>query len=542
MYEKLPTRREADQANYENNENYQAVNTLVETGLLVKMDELELYHGRSGDHEEWRVRPEFDNADNITGNANINKISALNTSHRNIADEFAARRARSRGGTPEVHRILSEDPDAHIIDSSFNFYSLNHDQQAQFISAIRKTLPGITSGAPLDFAYRDALTNLTPRDFPSSDRSGLIYAEDVDKSAHRLHIDPELNHKIVSTKNTMQLLGNYPQLIQSLLFAYMDNQSSIGFYENHKTHTIPFNREYLSSWFRNTHTVGCKMSVNSATLGHQVIDNFLLFDLEKVNTDQETARRKERINRRFGQIALNAERHRSRGTLAETLTNNLYVKPEEIITLAKTTPGYKGIFESDAGNWEKYTLEEHTETVLRLFDNNYADSLPASTLPVMRLALLVHDIGKSEAVRNHDKAHQKAYNLAYAKDFMTKNNIDPVNRELVLSMIGDGLEYASRWMVKRERGVGREFYGFCEKTMKDYLGTNEVDPETVTGFRNMLEVLQTCDSAAYTTMAVTRSTRNGVVYRNYGSFNSSFEPFHGLNGHRAKFKGGTSPH
>ena len=96
--------------------------------------------------------------------------------------------------------------------------------------------------------------------------------------------------------------------------------------------------------------------------------------------------------------------------LLRILGSNLYIKPREIIELAKQTQGFRDVFESDAGNWEGFKLSEHTETVLRLFDDNYADIMPASTLPIIRLALLVHDIGKPEAIKMGDKANQKQYN------------------------------------------------------------------------------------------------------------------------------------
>ena len=536
MGKKTPTRREIDKTNFENERDGQAINTLTEAGLLIKMNDIELYHGRSGDKGEWRVRPEFNNAGNNTGNSNINKISALNTSNHNTANEFAVRRAQSNGGTPEVHRILSDDPDARIIYAYFSFSNLNQDKQREVLSAIRSTLPGITSGAPLDFAYRDALRHISPRDFKSSDYTGFIYDEDVDNNAKRLHLDKDLNRKIISTRNTMQLLGNYPQLIQKLLFAYIDNEPDIELNNRGEFHSLPVNHEYLSNWLRKIHAVGCRVEANSATLGHKMIENYLLFDLEKINTASELQRKNEIRMRRFGKIALAMEKRHSHGNLAQALTDDLYIEPQEVLALAKQTAGYKEVYEADAGNWEKFTLEEHTETTLRLFDNNYADLLPASVLPIMRLALLVHDIGKPEAAKNHDKENQKTYNVKTAEAFMVKNNIDPANRKLITKMIGDGLEYTTRWMIKREQGLDSKFYAFCEQTMKEYLGTNAVDSSTVTGFRNLLEVLQTCDSAAYTTMAVTRSAKDGIFYRNYGSFNNSFEPFHGLSGNRVKLK------
>lgn len=536
--EKFPSRREADKANFEQSEAYQAIEALTDYGLLQEMSELYLYHGRSGDGTPWRVDPGFNNAGDSTGHNNINQTSALNTSHLDVARSFAMKRSDLDGLSPETHRIISSDPDARIIDINFNYDELNQAEKNDFRSAIRKTLPSIMEGAPIDFYERESLRGISPRDFVSSSQDILFSEDYIEKNASRLHLSKNLTHSLLSTMNTKNLLSFYPETLNDLMRAYIKNQDYIEIEEGSGvSEELPISREYLSSWFRSAHIVGCKTRVRSATLGHKIIDNYLLFDLEKVDTTAEEERKNKLRNRRLGKIALAAEKNQSHGSeLTYNLENNLYIEPESIISLAEQTPGYREMFEADAGNWEKYTLAEHTETVLRLFDDNYADKMPASTLPIMRMALLVHDIGKSEAARHNDRKNQHAYNLYYAEDFMRQNSVTPENQKLILSMIGTGSDYAASWGIDHNPEIGQEFYDFCKKTMQDYLGTRFVDKYTITGFRDMLMVLQTCDSAAYTTMAVTRSAKNGVRYRNYGAFNGSFESFHGLTGNRAKLK------
>ena len=68
--------------------------------------------------------------------------------------------------------------------------------------------------------------------------------------------------------------------------------------------------------------------------------------------------------------------------LVKLLSENYYASPKEIIEEAKKVRGFETLFDTDAGNWEKFTLEEHTETVLRMFDETYADVLPAKLLPI----------------------------------------------------------------------------------------------------------------------------------------------------------------
>ena len=183
MGEKLPTRREADSQNFEKSEKYQAIRTITKYGLLMKVSDLELYHGRNGEDENWKVEVGFDNSSNNTGHSNVNKISALNTSHLKTAREFAENRAYDEGGIPKVHRIVSDDPDASVFNMYFSFDSLDKNELETIFSAIRKTLPGITAGAPLDFAHRDALKGISPNDFVKDDTTNLTYEEDLAKNA-----------------------------------------------------------------------------------------------------------------------------------------------------------------------------------------------------------------------------------------------------------------------------------------------------------------------------------------------------------------------
>ena len=84
------TRKEIDRSN-EQSEKFQAAEALTRLGMLTKMKDLELYHGRTDDGTpDWHIRADFNNADNATGNRNVNKVPALSTGTRDIALEFAS--------------------------------------------------------------------------------------------------------------------------------------------------------------------------------------------------------------------------------------------------------------------------------------------------------------------------------------------------------------------------------------------------------------------------------------------------------------------
>lgn len=531
MSETLKNRRETAAEQFEQTERYQAMSFLNQLGITKKLNEALLFHGRASDGQgKWRVDPTFNNAGNQTGNQNIDKIPALSTSDYETANKFALARAHSNPTKTEIYRILSDDPDATVLDAS-SWYKLDRNQKKAAQYVLSRTLLDITEGSPLDFENRDALNNLKPKDFVNQE--GILPSEDIPKVSRKLGLDPSVVEQIGSAINTAHCLsaGRY----DDLCYAFIDDEkTAIPIDENainrNAAPTMPINKDYLANWFKENHIVGFKGRFISGTLQER-IENSVLFDLDKINTEAELEQRKRERNRRLGQIALAANKNslRNHSSLVETLSQNPYMKPEKIIKLAKQTPGYKEIFEADAGNWEKFTLEEHTETTLRLFDQNYADILPSSILPTMRMALLVHDLGKPVAVKRGEKANQKHYNDAYAEHFLRQNNVDEPTIKLIRTMIGEGMEWTTYLMVQRnwkdEAQLQRDnnrYYMFCRKAMQEYLGEERVDHETVFGFMNMLEVMQNCDSGAYTTMAITRGNKG--YYRNYGSFDKVFGP------------------
>ena len=212
------------------------------------------------------------------------------------------------------------------------------------------------------------------------------------------------------------------------------------------------------------------------------------------------------------------------------LLNDVYAKPEELAEAAKGVEGYGTIFEGDTGNWEGFTLAEHTETVLRNFDESFASDLPVELLAPMRLAILAHDLGKPAAAARGEKHKQMEYNVAQADIFFGRLGIDDGLKCLLLAVIGEGEELAFQIEV---RGAGEPAKAAMKelaiKTLKEFYGSESVTDEQITGFYEMCKILQVCDGGAYTSMAITRPTAKGSGrYRNAPSFNGSFAALTGF--------------
>jgi hypothetical protein len=74
-------------------------------------------------------------------------------------------------------------------------------------------------------------------------------------------------------------------------------------------------------------------------------------------------------------------------------------------------------FEKDAGVGEGYTLKQHTLMVLKQFDR-YFGHLPDAN--AWRVLIVLHDIGKPEAIVRESKEHQHEYTLPIAKAVLKK--------------------------------------------------------------------------------------------------------------------------
>jgi hypothetical protein len=299
-------------------------------------------------------------------------------------------------------------------------------------------------------------------------------------------------------------------------------------HDPNETWKIPVNLEWTAQFFRQAHIVGVKHRVNSATLG-RTIDVVSIFDLEKVNDPDYYEWYRYSVGNMladFVDLRMVPERQTDRPGIVRELVENPYAKPERLVELAAEVPGFQRLFELDTGVWEGFTLGQHTETALRNFDENYADKLPVSLLAPMRLAILVHDLGKP--VARQRAGDQKQYNAAYASSFMQALNIPAPTQKLVLSLIGQGNVEAYKALIQKKNFDDPDWDKFAAREAQDIFGpAADIDYYTVKGYKLLSKIMLICDGGAYTSMAVTRHP-DGTYYRNAASFNASFRQPHDL--------------
>ena len=424
----------------------------------------------------------------------------------------------------EVHEIVTADTDATVLDFSFDDTKLDDESRSKYQQALKALMIPITEGSPVSFDDRDKVQPFVAA--MQKAKKHLVVKSELADLAGEAGIDESVVLQLASAYNSQRIgLQRLSYLVSQLI----KNSSDIVFDTleiDGERQGLPVNLEYAQRFLRENHIVGVKQSIGSATLKKD-ITSVSFFDLEKTITAKGLEAERQATWKRLGSMATalggltNAEVQQSQPVLR--LLEDAHAKPSKLVEAARLVEGYDEIFDGDAGNWEGFTLAEHTETVLRNFDESFAENLPVELLAPMRLAILAHDVGKPIAAAQGQKHKKKEYNVAQADDFWDKLGVDERLKGLLLAVIGDGEELAFQIYV---RGAGEPAQAamkeLATKTLSEFYGSESVTNEQVNSFAEMCKVLQVCDGGAYTSMAITSRGGGKGRYRNAPSFNSSF--------------------
>lgn len=532
--EELQTRTEHSRS-LEDAEKYRALETLKDLGVLIPLSELDTYHGRArhlDEVEAWEVDPTFRNGGDDSGNNNVNKRPTLYTASEATATDFAAARADIGNlritGSPEyaaeIHRIVSQDTDAMVFNYDFNLADLSVEERGQYFAALKKLLLTVSEGSPLAFEDRQAWNQLAPHIQALGQRQ-YIMETDISQLSLVSGLSEPVVRQLVGAINAQQAAGSQPGYLVDRLVGSSEDLSHGRVKLEGNWQDVPLNLEYVKKYLQEAHIVGVQQPIYSATLDSN-LDIVSFFDLDKVKTTETMTQERNDSRYYYGGLAnafngLTGRETIQRSSLMARLTD-VHASPQKLMQDARIVPGYEEIFRGNTGVWEGYTLGEHTETVLRNFEETYADILPVGLLAPMRLAIITHDIGKNETVARQDKAEQAQANAAQAVDFMDRLGIDSRHQALIISMITRGSDLAYLIDVKGVGGEAKQaMFSLAKNTISEFFG-REPSREEMRAFVMMCRVLQRCDGGAYTSMAVTRPENGGSYYRNAPSFNNSF--------------------
>lgn len=496
-----------------------AIETLVRLGLFKKMSNSDIYHGRavaSADRNGgcWRVYPEFSNGSNDTCSGNFNGMSALYTANRKLAAEYAMARAKRLGGSAlaETHRIISLDPDAVIIkpiDVKVN--------RAEVIGAVQSLMPKLLDGV---FSVDDQRRGMH---ITMAKRASDI----VSKSPHLVEWreykdEPDCIKKIINRRNARRLLlDDDPYQIIQIALLDGNNVLSVKGYEQ-----IVIDKDFIAEFAKNAHIIGVEQRVRSGTLGGKVMDMDTIFDLYAIDSADSDKLRRVACEKHFSEIAnkLGDRLSHIENQEFSRVLSEPYSTPKQLMEAAIKAGGeyYETLFGMDAGNWEGYTLGEHTEAVLDNLENNFADKLPVGILSAMRLILITHDIGKSVAVKEGCKDRQNDYNDFYARDFLDSvGGLDKNTIDFIVNM-RKSIDLMSRVYFDKYRSVNPAGDYDVHDFMTDRIREIGLRPsrELERSCSYIAKCLLICDGGAYTSRARTR--RGSSVYVNYPAFDETF--------------------
>jgi len=423
----------------------------------------------------------------------------------------------------ELHEIAVADTDAVVLDLNFDISKLDEEQTERYRRALEVLAIPVTEGSPVGFEDRSSVGPFIKA--INQLKKYYISRDGVAEVAAIAGIGDQVALQLVGAFNARQISRLDPKyLIHKLAGQATDIFVDEVTINGEKTE-VPVNLEYVQRYMRLNHIVGVKELLRSATLGKN-ITSISFFDLDKTTTTEHLEASRTETLEKLGELASGLNQlpqieGNPDSKLLLRLFSDVHVKPQKLVEAAKEVDGYRAIFQGDTGTWEGFTLAEHTEAVLRNFDENYADKLPVEMLTPMRLAILAHDVGKPLASASGEKHKQKQYNIAQADDFLSRVGVDDRLKDLLLAVIGDGEDLAFQIAI---RGAGEstqvKMREFAVKTLSKFYGSDNITDNQISSFVEMCNILQVCDGGAYTSMAITR-TKQGR-YRNAPSFNGSF--------------------
>lgn len=528
-----------------NDSRAQAVNKLIELGLFIPLSEIELYHGRiaSPDENGWQVDKHYDNTNsdaNTNGDNlkrhNVCRRPVLYTGNYRVASDFALARAQKAGSedSAEVYRIFSDDPKAMLIDTvNFNKYRLSKKQYGELKQSMGELMPKqLSIVAPLTSQQakttRDQLVIDKWRDKP-------VY---IGQATEELVADMGLDD--TATIAWAGAINAYITMLEQPDDAVLDYLLGEEMIVTNN-HIFPFSHDYINIALEAMHVVGVYHNVKSGTLSGKSCNIASLFNLDRINTYKALSDKYGRIKQTVGQLATTVNLEQSsnfRGELRQVLTDP-NASPEQIVEAARQVPKYGAMYNLTCGVVEGFTLGQHTETVLGVFEKNYAGDVPVELMPVIRLMLLVHDIGKPAAYFNcpvGDKPNQTKYNAMYGQMFMDQIGVDQSVSRLLIDIITKGEALTTGGYIRDNLEDRQELDNFCRQELEKY-GIIDINEDMIAGLRDVCLMLQTCDSAAYTKLSLTRDENTNSYYRNRNTrFLNSFSKNSDSSSQRARLR------
>ena len=461
--------------------NKEALATLLKYKIIIPFDDsLNLYVNKNDDMDGWVVNP-FEEAKNT-------EIGVLPL--------IVAFGDKSKI-TNNSYKIVSTQELSYIYDSTVDFSLFTQEQlneiKAALVQVATPSSQTFSEYAPTRFEYRDdysdiekALTKeMNFNDYVTFKK--LQYYKLKLSSIFNRTIDEDLLIEIVGNINAKILFEQNPLAAIEELFS------------SSSSNEYPINKHYLEAIFYNCGITGVKKGFSN---GDQ---SYIFFDLHSINTLEERERVNKQLNTEFGAIE-DVLRDINQDSMIIELQD---LSPSEVVDYAKKL-GMKQYMDVSSHVWEGFSVGEHTETVLRIFESNFANQVPKSLHPLIKYILLIHDIGKGY---HHSYTSQKEANEVIGQQLLENMGIDKKKQDMILFIMSHSQTHTSNYFIKKQLSAIGDLENSCRQILEDYTGIKASD-DAVKGLMNIAVILQTCDSAAYTRCAITRDENRKVYHYN----------------------------
>lgn len=535
------------------------IERLKQIGFLVPLDSVDLYHGRANTTgEPFRVDPTHAGVGSYLPNM------SLTTDY-----EGAKYVAESRSGdkfTPEIHKMVSLGGKYYFINTDMRLsadsvgkendcwsnFSTRHliRQGAKYME---ERSIGLNESFPIeqgmegvyDQVYSECAKLIT-------DKHPFILQEDIEtvftsvveanKTNRKYLVNPdkfmgtvrEIVTQFAGSINARTWLLDNPG---AAIYGYMQKPNTPGFsvsggltsssvpfsklfisagmFERLQStlgnKNIPINWNYMATWLKKNNIVGGVSTRNSDTVGKRLPVYFLL-DLDTVKTESEQSQIYSQIINKYGELISTLSQVSNNPEITEFLAS---ATPSECIDFINKSKTHPNLATLSTGTWEGYSVGEHTEAVLKIYEENFARTLPEELQPFMKLTLLLHDIGKGSSVqktgmKNPEFEHKETASVC--KDLFSELGVDKQTSEIMKFIMLDSQEFTTDFYIHRNAGAEQQLLQAIRAKYMQVYNTTPTEGQ-VNGIASMCKILQTCDSYSYTPNATIRRTgENGDIY------------------------------
>jgi len=483
----------------------QAIDYLTHLGYFISFDNLKLFHGRArekGGFSTWSVDLGFhDNQSLFEGE----KVGTLNLAEYNIAEQYGDYYAQQTGGIPEVHRVVAYQPNCLFFNKSFNFDGLTQTEKDNIKKALNELAnEEVSELYPIKFEYRKKYikTLNTIEEYLKNQKKRFISFDDIDNLCGETNkLQEELVLQIAGTINARELMKSN---MFTCFKAFLTNSSKIKD-KNNKKYPIEWNA--VANWLSKYKVIGVKERVKSAPL-NRVIETYNVFDEDKVNTLRIVNRAKGQGEGLYSELLAELQNYTDNFVVSFNFKN---WNPEEIMAYIKTNPKLKKLYNLSAGLWEGFTIGEHTETTLRVFEDSFSNEVSDQIKPIMILALLSHDLGKGVYVK--DGGNCEELTSKYCKELCSMLGVSDQATQIVEYLVCESQKYTTEYFIRKNPQAMENFKLRTGEKLQEIFN-NRVSIRMIKAVCSMGVMLQTCDSGAYTRYGITRDQDDNFKYFN----------------------------